>query len=330
MFSSATQPSNRIRLALSRLRRRRWVAGVASGIGCAIAAWLLCLSQSVQGLDDWLFDSCFIYRGARSTSIKTYIVGIDSATYRELNRPAIFISPELADAIAFLKAQGTAAIGVDLIIPEEMAGLAGLEEGGPGDATKMGTAVQKAGNVVLARWWNGAHDRPLETAPQWRWKHLSNPDAADACFDLGFVDTTPDGDQFVRRQVIALNDRNLHFAAALLERAKPNSIRLEGETLQVGGAPIPLDDSQLLRINFLGPPGTVQVVPLRDVLSAATKQRALDESIDFRDAVVVIGDVTRGQHDFHAVPYANRVLHRPNGLDLGLMSGPELHLNILV
>lgn len=310
--------------SIIRLSRRVPWRAAAVGLASAMVVWLLSLSAWMHGVDDWLFDECFFWRGLRPLETKIVIVGLDSATFKELDKPAVFISPELAEVVAFLNEQGAAAIGLDLIIPEDLSGLDGLQPEQPGDASKLGTAIESAGNVVLARWLQGEYNRPLEPLPQWRLKHLTHPEATDEAF----VDTSPDSDQFIRRQLMYLDPgQDMHFALALLLRANPGVVDWSARGLFLDGETVPLDSEQHLRINFVGPPGSVPVISLRDVLLAAAGKRSLDT--DLHGAIVIIGDVTRGQHDYHVTPYANRLIVRPKARDGGLMCGPELHANVL-
>jgi adenylate cyclase len=304
--------------SLRRLLCRKSLPGAISGMICGLLASVMFYPSALKGLDDRLFDECFSLRGTRATSSKLIVVGLDGFSAQQIGKPLVYLSPELATVVTFLKSQKAAAIGIDLIIPEELSGLAELEHNKQGDAAAMGNAVQEAGNVVLAHWIRGGRDRSLESLPQWRLKNLATPEVED----VGFVDTTPDRDQFIRRQLLALDENELHFAAALLKRSRPEMLQWHGDKLTIGGDLPPLDDDGLLRVNYIGPPGTVPVVRMWDVLSAARQRVKLD--LDFRDAVVIIGDVRFGQHDYHATPFNSRVLREPGTL----MAGPELLLNV--
>src|SRR5208282_1659295 len=120
--------------------------------------------------------------------------GLDEPSLDELGKPYVYLSPELAEVVAYVKNQGAAAIGIDLFIPEKLSRLPGLEEAGsPGEARKLGQAIADAGNVVLPQWRVEDHwQRPVL---QWRLKSLLDPDP----LDLAFVNLTEDDDQFVRR-----------------------------------------------------------------------------------------------------------------------------------
>ena len=129
-------------------KRWNW-RGAAAGLICGLLAWSMTQPAWVQGLDDWLFDACFCWRGARPTSNHVLIVGIDDATFQRLNKPSVFISPLLARAVRHLHEQGATAIGLDII--ESMRDLTELRAGGVGDATTLGQSIADAGNVSLSR-----------------------------------------------------------------------------------------------------------------------------------------------------------------------------------
>ena len=144
------------------------------------------------------------------------------------------------------------------------------------------------------------------------------------------MNLTEDGDQFVRRQQLAA--RNGHdamsylFALALVARSSPTPVSWDAEQrqLRLGGRAVPLDRDQMLRINFVGPPGAFPTTKLSQVLEAARRGQALP---GIRGAIVIIGSVGEAGQDVHNTPFNNRYadyLHRLGG---GLMSGPELHAN---
>src|SRR5438093_2959013 len=94
--------------------------GVLLGLGCALAVWGLFRSSALlHGVEDWMLDACFFYRGERPTSAKIVIIGIDDPSLRELRKPLNMLSPELAKVVTHLHKQGASAIGIDLVVPAE-------------------------------------------------------------------------------------------------------------------------------------------------------------------------------------------------------------------
>jgi class 3 adenylate cyclase/CHASE2 domain-containing sensor protein len=311
---------------LSRLLRL--VRGAVAGILCALVAWGLVQTPMIRGLEDWLLDGCFAQRGRRASSAPVLLVNLDDASLDRLRKPAVFLSPELAAVVNHLHDQGAAAIGIDLLIPESYTTLPVLQAGGEGDATTMGAAIKRAASVVLPESW--VEDRTLRPLLQWQWGALTEPDALGT--DFGLVNLTEDGDQFVRRQQLAVRTREgaitYQFALALLARARRTPVSWDPalQQLALGGEAIPLDKDQMMRINFVGPPGTFPVIPLSRMLEAV-RQRQTTPGV--RGAIVIIGSTGPGGQDLHNTPYSNRYadyLHRTGG---GLMAGPEVHANVL-
>jgi CHASE2 domain-containing sensor protein len=144
--------------------------------------------------------------------------------------------------VTYARAQGTKAIGVDLLVPQSLCHLPDIAlPGAPGDAPAMGRAVLRVGNVVLPqRRVEGGWLRPLKS---WQLKYPN--DAKRANTDLAFADLTEDGDQFVRRQQLLAQDDGEacpQFALALYAVAhrQPLSWDEAGRPL-LGGRPVPVD-----------------------------------------------------------------------------------------
>ena len=167
-----------------------------AGIFCAVAAWALAQLPMMAGLEDWLLDGSFALRGRRATSANVLLINIDDESLDRLKKPAVFLSPELAEVVNHLHDQGAAAIGIDFLIPESYTGLSALQAGAEGDATAMGLAIMRSGAVVLPEW--RVEGRSLLPLLQWQRRPSSGPDLLGT--DFGLVNLTEDGDQFVRRQ----------------------------------------------------------------------------------------------------------------------------------
>jgi adenylate cyclase len=298
---------------------------VVSGLVSGLAAWLIVQISVVRGLEEWMFDGCFFYRGERPTRAKVVLVALDETSLDDIDEPLLYLSPKLAKVIRCARREGARAVGLDVMVPEQLALLEELAEGGRGDATLVGKARDETGIVVLAQWKiRGGWRRPL---PQWRGKSLAHSEPAD----LGFVNLTPDDDHFVRRQQLYALDGDhegvMHFSLALLARGYGLDVEWDGRDLRVGGDRVPLDDQQMLRINFIGPAGTFPTVSFRDMLAAAETDRP--SGADLKDAIVIVGVTAASQGDVHATPYANNYWRTAFTHTSGLMSGPELHANIV-
>ncbi len=290
--------------------RRPALRGIFLGLTCALAVWLLSQTDLCRGLEDWMLDGCFSWRGQRTSTTRVVLIGIDEPSLRGLGKSYAYISPELAEVVRYAHDQGASAIGVDFLVPQDMSDLPDINTpGAPGDARTMGKAVLDAGNVVLPqrRIENGWQRPLLQWQLQWQKKALDP--TRSAFTDPAFTDLSEDGDQFIRRQHLlddldkSNNSASPQFALALYARSRNAQITWDdADRPLVGGKPIPVDAEGAMRINYLGPPGTVPVVSFKDVLADARARRG---RADMSGAVVIIGVTARSQQDYHATPYAN-------------------------
>jgi adenylate cyclase len=304
------------------LRKPAW-RGALVGLICAVAVCFITQLNVIKALEEWMLDGCFSIRGRRESTARIVIVGLDNASLDELRNPPADISPELAEVVAYVRWQGAVAVGIDLLVPESLSGRADMQRGRPGDATRLGQAIMDTGGVVLPI--NGTGDGWERPLLQWQWRSLMEPHAGD----FGFLNLTEDGDCLVRRQQLAaLCDESLqvHFSLALHCRAHGLAYEWD-DGLRVGNAKLPLDDEQRMRINFVGPPGTFEVIPFRTMLGAARARDA--PPVDLTDAIVIIGSTASSHQDQHATPYANDYSSWLLPKACSLMSGPEVHANIL-
>jgi adenylate cyclase len=301
--------------------------GILVGLFGAGLAWGFAQLPPMRGLEEWLHDGGFSLRGTRLFSrAKVVLIGLDDRSLNDLREPLVHTSPQIAKVVAYVKEQGATAIGIDVMIPDNLAGLPELNEGGRGDATKLGAAILEAGNVVLPEF--KLDDGWLEPLPQWRLKAFLHPGPTDS----GFVNNTEDDDHFVRRQQLLIPDGDtarMHFSLALFvkgQEIKKVDWDDVNQRLLLNGETIPLDDEQKFRINFVGPPGTFPVMPLSDVLAAARDGKKTPE---LSGSIVIIGVTARAGQDYHATPFANNFARSFYSTSSGLMSGPEVHANII-
>ena len=284
--------------------------GALLGALCGLVAWWLAAQPIPRGLEEWFQDGSFALRGPRETASKVIIVGLDDASLAALPKPLAFASPELAGVVTFLREHGARAIGIDVLVPETLDGFPGLE------GAALGHAAAVAENVVLPAVLDdsGRLLLPLRT-----WQVAP----------LGLVNLDEDDDGVVRRQSLTgrVGGRaHDQFALALLNVAGRAEADDRGR-LRVDGRAVPLDSRGRLRINFVGPPGTIKHVSFREVWNA--QRNGLPPPVDFEKAIVIVGVTARSMGDYHAAPDAQGSwlglwAHRPR-----LMSGPEIHANIV-
>lgn len=315
---------NLLRMLYQWLRNNPYLRGIWLGVSCAIVAWLVTQLSPVNGLEEWAQDSFFSLRGQRPTRAHVILIGLDDESLDELKLPLLYTSPQLAEVVAFLKARKVAAIGLDVLVPKGLMADKELQEGERGDATKLGHAIQDAGNVVLAEWKiQGKWQRPL---PQWQLKALIEPGPND----FGFVNLTEDDDYFLRRQQLLVREgeqAHQQFALSLFAIAHHTTAEWTPEGLRTAGELVPLDLEQELRVNYVGPPGTFPVVSFKDVLDAARNQKTLPQK--WAGAVIIIGVTAHTQQDYHPTPYANNYSRYLAQNRQGLMAGSEFHANVL-
>jgi adenylate cyclase len=298
--------------------------GAASGIASGVVSLALAAVPAIGGLETWAYDGYIALRGVRPSPANIVIVALDERSLDDLAKPLIDISPELAEVVQYLKSEGAAAVGIDLIIPERFAGRPEVQRHGSGDATLLGRAILEVGNVVLGQW--KVDDAWFRTLPQWRLKSTVNAEPGD----VGFVNVTEDNDYFLRRQQLYVRDGESgipHLALAMLCRARHQEIAWRQGELRLGERAIPLDRHQRLLVNFRGPPHTFPVIPFAEVRAAAREDRSLSPNLN--DAMVLIGVTAATQQDFHATPFANNFFRYWYHAQSGMMSGTEWHANVL-
>ena len=212
-----------------------------------------------------------------------------------------------------------------MFIPESLSGLPEIEEG-IGDARLLAEAVVDSSEVVLPQYYDVTLDKVRRPLRQWSiLADLKNDRTA-----FGYLNFTEDDDQFIRRQLL-LDDLNKPapepcFALALYARARGVKIEPEAgvQAIKVGDQRVPLDEDGRLRINYVGPSGSIPVIPLAQLLKS---ERAGRSTPELRDALVMFGVTGVGQKDLHATPYANGAARLFAGRPGRLTDGSEIHAN---
>ena len=113
------------------------------GLGCAAICWVLNQWKVVRNLENWALDDCYVLRGERTNSgdANLRIIAIDDNTLAALDKPLMYLSPELAQVIDYVCLQGARVVGVDFMVPETVESFDGLRRGKPGDVGKMGKST---------------------------------------------------------------------------------------------------------------------------------------------------------------------------------------------
>ncbi len=137
------------------------------------------LHPVLGGLEEWFQDGCFVNRGNRRSEARVVIVQLDDASLAEIHKPLAFISDDLSRVIDDLHRRGAAAIGLDLMIPEDLDNFPELH------AELVGNAAARAGNVVMPVF--DVHERLIRPLEGWR----------DGAALFGLVEVTADEDHFL-------------------------------------------------------------------------------------------------------------------------------------
>jgi adenylate cyclase len=326
---------------------RRTLVPMVVGALCGLVTWLFAQIAFFRGMEEWLQDSFFAYRGTRATSTKVIVVGLDEDSLEDLPKPLTAISPELAEVITYLNARKAAAIGLDFQIPDRLDAYDREKDLG---GRALGAAACAAGNVVLPLVL-GDDGRPVPPLTSWRF--CLDPGPGDSLPQLALVDRGGDDDEIVRHFMIAetVDGRPYDSLPVAVLRIGPKSdgparagddgnsglisTDRSGSNVYVDYQPVPLDAANRLRINYVGPPGTIPHVSFRDVLAAARaggKAPALADKrhgpVDFEGAIVLVGATAHSLGDHHATPYTNGTLLAGRG-GPRLMSGTELLANVV-
>lgn len=353
VLGSSFEPIERIGWRLGehrvkRLLRNRTVRGMLVGLVCSAVCWSLNGSSAVRNAEDRALDSCFLVRGERPSDAPLVVVGLDEPMLQQLDKPVMYLSPELGEVLTYLGEQGATAVGVDFFVPENSRSKE-LDEGGIGEAVFVSEAIAGFRRVVLPKWmlssdkvllpiyeWTLASQFPVEEdGPSMQWA------------EMAAVNADVDDDSFWRRQRLMFSDSDgaVHPAMALsvYAMATERDVKWFNELAgsiggddqagpQIDGTPVPLDEGQKLLINYIGPAGTVPHVSFGQVLAAARGD--LQMSRNWQGAIVLIGFTDPTQRDLHATPYSNQSAARlitKLGLERSarLMPGVEVHANLV-
>jgi adenylate cyclase len=296
------------------------------GVVCALVCWGLNGTSLINALENWAFDVCFVLRGQRPSQANVLIVAMDEASLQEIRKPLMFFSPELAKVVGYVHDQGAAAIGIDFLLTASGKTMKYLLPTRVGDAQVMGQAVGRAGNVVLPEWLGGG-DRPL--LPLREWQAPSQQPWAN----LGFVDLLVDSDSCLRRQELRMPighgnfEPSMHLALLMKADRLPEQW-LSAPKLMFGGKPIPLEADGTLRINYVGPPGSIRTVAFREVLAAAKQPAGQHaQNTPFKDAIVLIGSTVGAFKDSYPTPYSEQTILRLQPVKM--MPGVEVNANVV-
>ena len=310
---------------LRRLADRLGVPGICTTIAVAFALLRLATPWPLELLDLKALDLRFTpLRGTRQPTNAVVIVGIDE---RSLARYGRWPWPRsrLAELVERLTGYGVRTIAFDAV----------FDQADAANDAAFAAAIRKSGRVVLGEFFD-FDSPPATTVPMFRElpvhargdgtkrlrsaKSIHGPiDALEAAAaDVGHVNFLPDIDGGFRRVPLAIRLDDavapaLSVAAVRhwLGRDTRLTMGAPGETrLVVGDKELPIDDNGELRIDFLGPPGTVPNVSALDVIEQRVSRPALDGKL------VLIAPTATG-FDSRPTPFS------------GSSPGVEIHASVI-
>jgi adenylate cyclase len=310
---------------LRRLVERLGVLGICVALGLAVATLRLATPWPLELLDLKAVDLRFQVRGARMPSNVITIVGIDERSLARFGRWP-WPRSRLADLVERLTAYGAKTIAFDAVFDQADA---------PNDA-RFTAAIRASRRVVLGEFFE-LDGQPIATWPVFpelsvrdrgggvnrlqaaTGFHGPLPALESAAADVGHVNFLPDRDGGFRRVPLGIRGGDavapaLSVAAlshwlgggtALLTMGGPGQTRLA-----IGDKELPIDDSGDLRIDFLGPSGTVPTVSALDVLEERVSRPALEGKL------VLIAPIAVG-FDSRPTPFS------------GSAPGVEIHASVI-
>lgn len=340
---------------LRRIRRSATYRGALVGLACGLLCWAAAGSQFLQRLDNWEFDTYFLLRGVRSTSAPIVIIEIDPGSIKSLKKPLQFISPELAKVIRYVRrgeipggpggtedaefADWAVAVGLDLFIPSDVADNKYLNLAAS-NPQAVGDAIFDCDGTLLP--FSIGEEGPLSPLKAWEGSVIQWP-------THGCVNIAADADGIVRLQRLKYGPE-LGFALALYALAKRRDAEwFAGNELRTStGRLIPVDAAGRLRINFVGPPGTlIERSGPADQSGGRTRIKFSQVLEEIRQAeasggptakakefwtgkIVLIGVTDKSLSDLFLTPYSGQsslreLISEPQPM----MAGVELHANAL-
>ena len=312
-------------------RRRYWLALVA--LVAALLAEALFRGGVLDPVDLRLQDSWFQWQDRRAEARHVVIVGVDEETLAAYpDDPMVFWTERLAVAVGRLQEAGVRVVGLDMLLsisPERWLGKhGGALQRAARDYDRPFREALNGGRLVLVATRAGGGARESDYL-------LPSPDYLLALpgFDIprhvGLADLLDEGDGVIRRYLAApVAGAGVAVPEGVPALGLPALLAVRAAGLDpaaaewvIGGRKGSLRDTAT-PIPYLGPPGTVPHISLKELLAPGPLPAALAEQL--RGKAVLIGATAAGLNDVHFTPYATRFL----GGRGPLMTGVEVHANV--
>lgn len=255
---------------------------------------LICLLEylgAFEGVNTYLYDSAFRFRGSRNTSEKIIIAAVDEKTLEKFGRWPI---KRAYYAGLFDVMKQASVIGVDLLITEPS-----------DDDLQVAEAAARNGNVIMAVYLNSGLTKvePVPVLSSLRKGHVHVEEGIDTVVRGMFH--TISSQNVVLHSLTSLMHETL--TSSTMKREFSPDMRL----IQTGGKSVLQTDQ--MQINYYGGPGTFRLLSVADILEGRYPADY------FRDKAVLIGITAPGIVDSVATPFSQ---------DRNRMAGVEVHANI--
>ncbi len=279
------------------LKARQIIPWVLVGLGSATVAWLLSYVSFVQLVHLKAYDLNFLLRG-KSVPRDVVLLTVDDKSLNTFPEMLAFWHPYYAEAIRAAAGAGAKVLGLDVAftIP-----VAKWEKG-------HDELMVEAVNEVASRMPVVCGYVPAMTTKQQDWPVPINM-VASALGLSAFTNLTVDRDDFVRSQELieppAQNPGDpvpRSLPLRVVEKFLGEDARWEPDgTLTLQGRRLPLSNARAMLINYRGPAGTVDRVPLADFIAASRAGRKDQLAKWVKGKAVLLGPDSID--DRHATPF---------------------------
>ena len=272
------------------LMKKRYFLFVLLGLFCLFFLDFLGLFRI---FDDRIYDLSFRIRGARNPGSEVIIVGIDEETLSRYGRWPLKRS---LYAGLLQKVDGAAVVGFDIV----------FKEPSDGDQT-LGAAISRHGRVVL----------PVYIDDE---RNIIEPLAFFHPAGMGHVHMNQDVDGVTRslfNKIDAARKIIPSFPSAVFQVSRTGVAGFregKAESPEMMPAVGVFRQSDLMKIDYYGPPGTFRCVSFADVLEGK-----YDDGF-FKDKIVIVGVTAKGIEGELIMPFGEKAKR---------MTGAEVHANIV-
>lgn len=287
-----------------RQRRRRNHILIALGVGLLLTAVAVLLRPFASF--EWRLEDLLFLPTSPSPNI--VIAAIDDATLSEYGKWSEWPRSLHVQAIDNLSAAGAMVIGFDVLFADEST-----------DDPALAQAIADAGNVVLAE---AGNQQIASSYAEVTFEDILQPAPTLAVESaaLGHGNVVPDGDGVMRRIPLVVRDADGASYPALtvaclythFSKALPSDYAVSDGVMHLLRRDIPVDAGSMMRVNFVGDPGTYPRLSYADVIEGTFDS----EQVKFN--IVLVGMTATGEPDSWVTPVSAEKMY-----------GVEIHANAM-